>query len=306
LGAVSIDQKGLRFFPLVKKKKKKRKNLPRGISFAIWLSVIFLLIATAPYLYFHYRSVTKKPSSGPGTSEETFYPSPSTSEKGTWSGTRCVAVIIDDIGYELWPVRELIAMKAPVTLSILPHCPFSTMAAREAHRAGREILLHLPMEPSQFPEKNPGDGALLLSMSESEILQNIERDMQSVPYARGVNNHMGSRFMENDEKLAIVFNELMKKGLFFVDSYTTNQTKGQYLARKIGLPFAGRDIFIDNNSDFADTVHILKSLIEKKNDWHTLIIIGHPYKSTIDALKVALPLFRANGIEIVPVSELVS
>ncbi|MBN2255416.1 MAG: divergent polysaccharide deacetylase family protein [Deltaproteobacteria bacterium] len=290
----------------MKKKKQKRKNLPRGISFAIWLSVIFLLIATVPYLYFHCRSVTKKPSSGPGSSEETFYPSPPPREEGTWSGRRRVAVIIDDIGYELWPVQEIIAMKEPVTLSILPHCPYSTTAARKAHRAGREIILHLPMEPSLYPEKNPGDGALLLSMSESEIRRNIERDMQSVPYAIGVNNHMGSRFMENDEKLAIVFDELKKKGLFFIDSYTTNQTKGQYLATKIGLRFAGRDIFIDNNSDFADTVNIMKSLMEKKNDWHTLIFIGHPYKSTIDALKVALPLFRANGIEIVPVSELVS
>lgn len=289
----------------MKKRKQKKKRLSRGVSFAVWLSVIFVLVATVPYLYFHYRTVKEKPPAGTGIPEDTLYSSPPLRE-GTPGDTRRVAVIIDDIGYEMWPVRELIAIKAPITLSILPHCPYSTVAARQAHRAGKEVMLHLPMEPSLFPEKNPGEGALLLSMSDEEVRRTIERDMQSVPHARGVNNHMGSRFMEKKDKLAAVFGELMKRGLFFIDSYTTNQTKGKDVARYVGLPYAGRDIFIDNNCDFTDTVQILKSLIKKKDEWHTLIIIGHPYRSTIDALRVTTPLFQAHGIDIVPVSELVS
>ena len=290
----------------MKKKRKKRKSLPKGIYFVICLSVIFLFIATAPYVYFHYRSMTKEAATGEGISVKKYQPPPSTRVESDRRATKRVAIIIDDIGYESWPVHDIIRMEAPITLSVLPHCPHSTEAAVQGHKAGKEILLHLPMEPSHYPEKNPGDGALLLSMTEPEIRRIIQKDLRSVPYARGVNNHMGSRFMENEKKLAIVFRQLVEKGLFFIDSYTTNQTKGQYLARQLGLRFAGRDVFIDNNSDFSDTLEILKKVMEKKNKWRTLIIIGHPYKSTIDALKVAIPLFRAHGIKIVPISELVS
>lgn len=292
---------------MVKKKRNKRKNLPKGAHFVIWLSVIFLFIATAPYVYFHYRSVTKKPVTGKkGISVRKYQPPSPEREDTDRHDVKRVAIIIDDIGYELWPVQDIIKMKAPITLSILPHCPYSIEAAVQGHKAGRDILLHLPMEPSDFPEKNPGDGALLLSMSESEIRRTIEQNLNCVPHARGVNNHMGSGFMENEKKLAIVFKLLHEKDLFFIDSYTTNQTKGHYVAEQLGLRFAGRDVFIDNNSDFTDTLEILKRVMEKKNNWRTLIIIGHPYKSTIDALKVAIPLFQAHGIKIVPLSELVS
>lgn len=250
--------------------------------------------------------MTKKAAPGKEISVKKYKPRPSAHKEKDRCETKRVAIIIDDIGHEAWPVEDIIAMKTPITLSILPHCPYSVEAAIRGHKAGKEILLHLPMEPSEFPEKNPGDGALLLSMSETEIRQTIERDLRSVPYARGVNNHMGSRFMENEKALAVVFKQFVKKDLFFVDSYTTNKTKGRYLAQKLGLRFAGRDVFIDNNSNFADTITIFKNVMERKNNWQTLIMIGHPYKSTIDALKVALPLFQANDIEIVPLSELVS
>jgi len=290
----------------VKKKSKKRGNRPHSAYFVIWLSVIFLFIATAPYVYFHFKNMTKKAEAEKGLSVKQ-YPLPSPARE-TIDGrsTRRVAIIIDDIGYEPRPVADIIAMKAPITLSILPHCPYSREAAVQGHRAVKEILLHLPMEPHEYPDKNPGDGALLLSMSEPEIRRTVEENLKSVPYARGVNNHMGSRFMENEKQLARVFKQLFEKDLFFVDSYTTNRTRGPRLAQQLGMRFAGRDVFIDNNSDFTETLEILKGLMDEKNNWKTLIIIGHPYKSTIDALKVALPLFQAHGIAIVPLSELVS
>ena len=222
------------------------------------------------------------------------------------SGRQKIAIIVDDIGYDMVPLKKLLKIDAPITFSVLPHCIHSIDAAERLHRAGREILLHLPMEPYDFPDKDPGAGALFSWMNEEEIRRQIREDIEAVPYVSGVNNHMGSRFMENKEKLNIVFNQISEDGLFFVDSLTTRHSKGKELAEKIGLRFTSRDIFIDNNQDFTIILQNFMNPLKKRNRWRTLIIIGHPYPSTISALKEAVPKIKAEGIDIVPVSDLIS
>lgn len=217
-----------------------------------------------------------------------------------------IAFIIDDIGYDLSSLDELLKINAPITFSILPHTPCAIAAAEQLHRAGKEILLHLPMEPYDYPAKDPGIGALFLWMNEKEIKNQIKKDIEAVPYISGANNHMGSRFMENEYKLGIVLNQLNEEGLFFVDSLTTKHSKGKKLAKEIGLRFASRDIFVDNNQDFTTVLQNFINPLKKRNRWQTLIIICHPYPCTISALKDAVPKIKAEGINIVPVSVLTS
>lgn len=217
-----------------------------------------------------------------------------------------VVIIIDDIGYDLFTLNELLEIDAPITFAVLPHLPHSVDAAHILHREGREIILHLPMEPQNYPEKNPGSGALFLRMSEEEIRQQVEDDLDAVPYIIGVNNHMGSRFMEDRTKLAIVFEQIRERGLFFVDSQTTPYSKGRELAEEMELRFAARDIFIDNAQDYKATLRILMDLMKKRSSKKRgpFILSGHPHATTIRALQEALPLMKARGVEIIPVSDL--
>lgn len=217
-----------------------------------------------------------------------------------------IAFIIDDIGYDLSPLNELLKINAPITFSILPHSPYARDAAEKLHRAGKEILLHLPMEPYAYPDIDPGMGTLFSWMNEEEIKSQIKQAIEAVPYISGVNNHMGSRFMENEEKLNIVLNQLNEEGLFFVDSLTTKHSKGKKLAKKIGLRFVSRDIFIDNNQDFTIILQNFINYLKKRDRWKTLLIICHPYPCTISALIDVVPKIKAEGINIVPVSDLTS
>lgn len=214
-----------------------------------------------------------------------------------------IAIIIDDIGFDLPSVRELLTIDAPIAFAVLPHAPHSVATAEMLHGAGREILLHLPMEPHD-PGKNPGPGALFRWMGEAEIRQQVEEDIAAVPHVIGVNNHMGSAFMEDEGKLAVVFGELKKRGLFFIDSRTTPHSEAGDLALKMGIPFAARKVFIDNDQDHEITVKSLLGRLEKKNG-NRMIMIGHPYPSTVLALKEAVPILKARGVEIVPPSEMV-
>ena len=222
-------------------------------------------------------------------------------------GRKRVAILIDDIGYDLSPLYELLKIDASLTFAILPYYAHSVDAANILHRAKREILLHLPMEPHTFPDENPGMGALLMSMSDRQIKREVDKDLDAIPYLSGVNNHMGSKFMEDEAKLNIVFRELKKRNLFFVDSRTTSLSRGPEIARKLGLRFVSRKIFIDNDHDYMTIFRNLTTRFDREFDHKSeaVVMIGHPHMKTIKALKEAIPVLKARGIDIVPVSALV-
>lgn len=218
---------------------------------------------------------------------------------------RLMALVIDDIGYDMVAVDALLSLNIPLTFGVLPHCPYSSASARRAHEAGHEVILHLPMEPLGHPETDPGEGALLVDMTKREMLNTLESNLRSVPHVSGVNNHMGSRFMEHEDKLIVVFRELKKRGYFFLDSLTSPTTKGKSAANTVSIDYITRDVFLDNSRNKEETFKVLMELVYTNNRWTKLVVIGHPYPSTLRALERALPHFAANGIETVPVSRII-
>ena len=216
-----------------------------------------------------------------------------------------IAILIDDIGYDPGVLRRLLAIEAPLAFSVLPHIPHSRSSAEAVHRAGKEVLLHLPMEPHGYPDRNPGRGALFASMTAREIRKILEEDMKSVPRAEGVNNHMGSKFMEEREPLRVVLDVLRGRGLYFVDSVTTDASVARELAAEKNLRFAPRDLFIDDAEDREWARVHLERLLETRSEWNELLLIGHPYPETVAALEEMIPRFQSRGIEFVPLSALV-
>lgn len=217
-----------------------------------------------------------------------------------------LSIIIDDIGNDLVPVRELLKIDADITFSILPLCSHSRESAEMIHKAHRETLLHLPMEPNSYPRENPGNGSLFTDMNNEELASLLEKDIASVPYVSGVNNHMGSKFMADEEKLVIIFNILKKKKLFFIDSRTTANTKAPAASKKTNIQFASRKVFLDNDRDYNEIYNKLLAAAQNSSYVSPLIIIGHPYPETIRAVKDASRVLREKGILIVPVSKLIS
>jgi polysaccharide deacetylase 2 family uncharacterized protein YibQ len=220
--------------------------------------------------------------------------------------SRRVAIIIDDIGNDLKPVQELLKINADLTFAVLPLCPHTIEAAEMFHRVHRETLLHLPMEPVSYPREKPGNGALFTDMNDEELISQLEKDIAAVPYITGVNNHMGSKFMIDERKLTLIFNELKKNNLFFVDSRTSPNTKAFIAAEKVGLQVAARKIFLDNGRDYNEIYNNLINIAEKKDgDVSPVILIGHPYPETIRAISDAVKVLREKKVSIVPVSQII-
>jgi hypothetical protein len=126
-----------------------------------------------------------------------------------------------------------------------------------------------------------------------------------VPYISGVNNHMGSKFMADEDKLILIFNKLKKKKMFFIDSRTTANTKAFAAAEKVNMQMASRKVFLDNDRDYNEIYKKLLEVTQNSSDVSPVIIIGHPYPETIRAIKDASRVLREKGILIVPVSKLI-
>lgn len=216
-----------------------------------------------------------------------------------------VAIIIDDVGFDVDLARSFLDLKSPLTLSILPTAPHAQAIAREAMGKGAEVLLHLPMEPKESNGDGPGSGALLEKMGEEEFVETLNGHLSRIPGIKGVNNHMGSLLTEREDKMALLFRELKKRHLFYVDSRTTPQTVASRVATEMKVPVASRSVFLDHDlSQEAMKVQWERLLAMARQHGHA-VVIAHPHRETLVFLREHLQDLRSEA-RLVRVADIVN
>ena len=217
-----------------------------------------------------------------------------------------IAIIIDDLGYLKAAGERVIELPGPVACAILPHTPYSRQLAVRANAAGKQVLLHLPLQPVE--QLMPlGMGSIDIDNTHSQLAKILTADLASVPHANGVNTHMGSLLTQHPGHMAWLMQELGQRGdLYFVDSYTTPSSVALRLAQEHGVPSTRRHVFLDSEVSRAAVAEQFSRLKNRARVHGEAIAIGHPYEVTLDYLEYALPQLEREGIALVPVSELVA
>ena len=218
-----------------------------------------------------------------------------------------IAIIIDDCGYQS---RELLSgfceLPVPVTFSIFPGERETVWASDRAIHAGHEVMVHLPMEPINYPKQDPGQGAIFTHHNYDRIRQTTSTAIQAVPGARGINNHMGSRVTEDRRVIGYVLDEIKSQGLFFIDSVTSKHSVAYNVALEMGIP-AGRNVqFIDLTEDPGQMEQSLRALSMKARQHGTAIGIAHAKLATLQSLRAGIPGLRKEGFEFVTVSQAIN
>jgi len=214
-----------------------------------------------------------------------------------------VAVIIDDMGQDMAAARRLASIDADLTFSVMPNVQYTTDVARYLHGKGREVLLHQPMEGSNG--KNPGPGAIYNSTDPAEAADILRDSLAQVPYAVGVNNHMGSVVTRNRAIMDELFAVLKERDLFFLDSLTTSESVCLDAAAAADLRFAARDVFLDNVQDKSYISRQFDLLARHAVEHGYAVGICHPHPVTMEALEREIPRLIESGIEVVKVSQIV-
>lgn len=215
-----------------------------------------------------------------------------------------IAIIIDDIGPRYLEGKQAVALPGPVTTAFLPQTANTRDLAEAAHASGKEVMLHLPLEATNG--KALGPGGITLQMDEAQFLHTLRENIDSVPHARGVNNHMGSLLTRHPGAMTWLMRELGARGNFyFIDSRTHADTVALQMAEEAGIPRAKRDVFLDNVQEADAIAAEFERLVALAKANGRAIAIGHPYPETMAFLADVLPrLERDFGVRLVPASDL--
>lgn len=215
-----------------------------------------------------------------------------------------IAVVIDDLGLNHALARQTIALPGPLTLSFMTYAEGLRGLAEAGRAAGHELMLHVPMEPSN-PGIDPGPRALRLSQTPEAVAANLAWGLERMSGYVGINNHMGSRFTADAAAMRPVLAELRARGLLFLDSRTAARSAGLAVARELGVPSAARDVFLDHETSEAFIRRQLAQTEAVARRQGTAIAIGHPYPQTLALLAEWLPSLAARGFQLVPLSAVV-
>ncbi|WP_239004836.1 divergent polysaccharide deacetylase family protein [Paenibacillus tepidiphilus] len=276
----------------------KRRRLATTLSAA--LAVLCLLQPAAAY----------SASGGAGTvqaSSPNAAKPPAASMDNRATARPKVAIIVDDFGNNMRGSEDMFKLPVPITVAVMPFLPTSEQDARRAHELGFDVLVHLPMEPRQGKPEWLGPGAVLTQMSDAEVRERVEAALDNVPYAVGINNHMGSKVTGDERVMSVILAVCKERGLFFVDSHTNYRSIAGATARKFGLPPVENHIFLD---DVHNSGHVLKQMRLVKDhafEQHYCITIGHvgiQGKETAAGIRSGIAELK-DSIEFVGISELV-
>lgn len=216
--------------------------------------------------------------------------------------TAHIAIIIDDLGYNLRQGVATARLPGHLTMAILPHSPNGVALAELGYQQGKEIILHNPMSNIQKLPLDPG--GLTEDMEHPQFVDTLYDNLESIPHISGLNNHMGSQLTQLQIPMQWLMTELARESLFFIDSRTSANSIAWEVAQEFEVPSRKRDVFLDNERTQAAIARQFEKVIKIAQRRGNAIAIGHPYPETVEYLQRVIPTLAPLGITLVPVSQL--
>lgn len=215
-----------------------------------------------------------------------------------------IGIIIDDLGNNLKNGLFAVSIPGQITYAILPHRPFTKIIAKKANAAGKQIMVHVPMQA--VSSMDIGAGGLTKSMTAKQIHKTLVADLHAVPHAKGFNNHMGSALTADTKAMGWVMQTAAKQKFYFVDSRTTIKTVAEKTAKKYAIPTIRRNVFLDDERNKKYIDQQFKALIRIAKQKGYAVAIGHPHPITLRYLKAEIPKLERKNIKLVAVSKLIT
>ncbi len=214
-----------------------------------------------------------------------------------------IVIVIDDIGYRKTDEQAL-NIPGNITYAVLPHTPYGKRLALKAHETNRDVLLHIPMESSIG--KALGPGALTSDMQEQDFIHQLESAFKEIPFAVGINNHMGSKLTQLDFPMVWTMRILKNHNMMFLDSMTTTLSVGRKTADQHQVPNLRRHVFLDNvltEESITKQFSTLISLAHKNAQKGQVAVgIAHPHPETINTLNKLIPKLSNENITLIKIS----
>jgi len=221
--------------------------------------------------------------------------------------SKIAAIVIDDFGNAMKGTKEMLALPYPLTAAVMPFLTTSKQDAENAFRSGKEVIVHLPMEPVKGNPKWLGPGAIFTNLSDDEIRKRVNAAIDDIPHAIGINNHMGSKATGDARVMRIILEECKKRNLFFVDSHTNYRSVACRTAEELGVPCIENELFLDDSHTAGHVSGQLTLMRTRLSKQAYVVAIGHVGIGglvTSGVLKDKLPEFTEH-VQLLPISKLI-
>ncbi|MDC3332984.1 divergent polysaccharide deacetylase family protein [bacterium] len=212
-----------------------------------------------------------------------------------------IAIIIDDMGNNFELGQQALELPGAISYSFLPNTPHAKQLAEQAERRNKTVLIHLPM--SNLNSQALGPEALTPRLNKQQFLQTLQRNLDAIPNASGVNNHMGSLLTQLHAPMDWLTSALKQQQKYVIDSRTSPLTVLQSTAEKKNIPTLKRDVFLDNTRSFSAIDAAFKQLIKKAKQQRIAVAIGHPYPETLNYLALMIPQLEQQGIRLISTND---
>jgi polysaccharide deacetylase 2 family uncharacterized protein YibQ len=187
--------------------------------------------------------------------------------------------VIDDAGYNEWQLKPFLDLPGPVTIAVLPGLPYTRKAGELVKAAGKELILHQPMEA--VGGLDPGPGAIRADMDDATIRSILRRNIAELPGVVGMNNHMGSKATSDVRVMSTVLDEMATSGLYFLDSLTIGDSVVQSVASLMRQSTWERTVFLDNTPDKASILHYIAEGTKVAEKRGYAVMIGHVWSAEL-------------------------
>ena len=216
-----------------------------------------------------------------------------------------IVLVIDDFGYRDDSISDgFLNLSVPITCAVLPGHIQSSRFAKKAINAGKEVIIHMPMQ-STVPSSGEEEFKLKTGMTSEEIEWRLNEALNEIPEAVGINNHQGSKATTDGKVMAVVASVLKNKNKFFLDSRTSSKTVGESTMRSVGVPTARRHIFLDNDLNIKNISKQLNKLVDISEKKGLAIGIGHVKGNTLKVLEKEIPDLLERGFDFKFLSQVV-
>lgn len=280
-------------------------NTKRNRTYILLVGIIISLIVLLSVLERRSTEEENVSSETPSTQNSVVSePKPLEKEKELPPQANRLFIIIDDVGYNTSQLEPFLKLDYPIIFSVLPGLPHTRAAAKKITAAGKEVMLHLPMEAKNG--KDPGPGAVYADMERPGIEKVVRKHLDELPEAKAVNNHMGSLITEDSGIMEIILAVAKKRNIVYIDSLTTSKSAVPMVSKKLRIPYYSRDIFLDNKKEKASMAEALYEGIKIASKKGSAILIGHIGSAELaGVISESGPLLEQFDVEIVGLEKLV-
>lgn len=221
----------------------------------------------------------------------------------SFSSVPKIAIIVGGLGLSQTGTQAAIDRLPPdITLAFAPYGASIDRWMQQARRDGHELLLQLPMEPFDYPDNDPGPHTLLVSNSAGELRDRLAWLLSRMSNYVGVMNYMGARFTATETSLELLFDEITRRGLMYVDDGSSSRSNATATASSMRTPFSHADLVIDDVPRPKEITARLLQLEGTARAQGIAVGVASALPVTIDELAKWSRDLEERGLQLVPIS----